>query len=71
VRFGDSKRVSGGGGGAKEEEKEGGGGSTLEDGVEIAMLISTLVILGTTKGKQGEDGVRMSGWEMEKGVTYG
>lgn len=26
---------------------------------------------GATKGKQGEDGVRVSGWKVEKGVTYG
>lgn len=47
----------------KEEElrKEGrkeGMESMEEDGVEIAMLISTRVVRGATKGKQGEDGIR-------------
>lgn len=32
--------------------------STEGDGVEIAMLISTRVVRGATKGKQGEDGIR-------------
>lgn len=44
----------------------GGVGGRFENVVEIAMLISTLVILGLqSKGKMA------SGWKMEKGVTYG
>lgn len=33
-------------------------GSTLKDEVEIAMLISTRVILGLRRASKGEDGVR-------------
>lgn len=41
----------------------GGVGGRFENVVEIAMLISTLVILGLQKGKQGEDGIRVEDGE--------
>lgn len=52
----------------KEKEE---GGSILRVELEIAMLISTLVILGLRRASKGKDGIRVSGWKMEKGVTYG
>lgn len=67
MRFGDSKRESGGmvvvglwqrwWGESRRRRKE-GMGSTLEDEVEIAMLLSTRVILGLRRASKGEDGVR-------------
>lgn len=48
----------------RKEGKE----SMVEDEVEIAMLISTRVILGLRRASKGK---MASGRKMEKGVTYG
>lgn len=42
--------------------------STEEDGVEIAMLISTRVVRGLRRASKGK---MASGRRMEKEVTYG
>lgn len=42
----------------KEEEGRKGKESTLEDEVEIEMLIPTRVILGLRRASKGKDGVR-------------